>query len=1047
MRGFRTLLLLFLLFWALPSDIVAQYLSVRHLNRENSMPTQAVNDIARDSSGAIWMATNIGLFRYDGLNYERIRLYSQQNKEQLNQVKLVMIDRSGVIYLAFVNNGFGVLQEDGRLTHYKGYQADTVGLRNALIDDIVDLEDRVLLIFERNGFAFFHKEKKTFTYYVPTEHFDQLEKTMRMDIVYKGVADPLEPRDAWLTGVGGVYHWNHRTQEVSLYPLDPSFSTQPPSNEIYLHTDRKLYMGGWGKGLHIFDTRQLCWERRVASASGVDLSLITAIAPLSSEELWLCTRDYGIYSYHIPTSTCSLLLPLYKDLDASAELNHNIDAVVYKVMPIGDRSWCLMKAGRQGLAFVYRERQLFQKYQTGVSMHHLVAGKGEHDYLITNQPFFFKRHRKTAQLEQIAIARHLDDTGFKSGFLGPDKAFYIAGWRGLYRYDERARLARLKYLPVYDSLTRSDTDIQILSSFNQKDELIWLGTRRGLHRIKVEQSGWKEKWFTFFDTIPGSPPAKMVWFNDVHATPDGRLWTVNDVSVMMSADRGKTFSTFRQSDFQKSGVGIADFMTLAHDDNGRLWLGGVGEGLGYFNWRENGISAYYPLIMDKNAPLLSEVSDMTRDLHGNIWGIFQEGLFRLDAGTLEVQTFGKEFGLPEGGLFALDTVPGGQMYLGTEGGYFLFHPDSVLSSVSKPLVSVWQAYLIGMAEPDTLRGGQDLLLKYPQNGVQLRLAVQPFWLTARLHLRYRLIEGGQESDWTYLDNNNLISFWNMPPGNYRIEIQVADALGNYWPESTLEVKMEVLAAWWQTWWFRGLVLLILVGGLLGYLYRRQRAIQAELQFKKRLTELELASLRAQINPHFIFNSLNTVKWQVINGDRQTAEAYLDLFSTLVRRVLDYSTQSLISLEDEVDFLLQYVEMEQIRFKDAFVFQLELPDASDWTMIEVPPLVLQPYVENAIRHGLLPKAGKDKQIWLTIGLKEGYCHIHIRDNGIGRAAAQAARGSVDLLRTSRGMQISSDRFAGLSSTIFSDFRFEVNDLHDETGRPSGTEIHLSFQYLG
>jgi LytS/YehU family sensor histidine kinase len=163
--------------------------------------------------------------------------------------------------------------------------------------------------------------------------------------------------------------------------------------------------------------------------------------------------------------------------------------------------------------------------------------------------------------------------------------------------------------------------------------------------------------------------------------------------------------------------------------------------------------------------------------------------------------------------------------------------------------------------------------------------------------------------------------------------------------------------------------------------------------------------------------------------------------------LDYSTQSLISLEDEVDFLLQYVEMEQIRFKDAFVFQLELPDAADWTMIEVPPLVLQPYVENAIRHGLLPKAGKDKQIWLTIGLKEGYCHIYIRDNGIGRAAAQAARGGVDLLRTSRGMQISSDRFAGLSSTIFSDFRFAVNDLHDETGRPSGTEIHLSFQFFG
>lgn len=231
-------------------------------------------------------------------------------------------------------------------------------------------------------------------------------------------------------------------------------------------------------------------------------------------------------------------------------------------------------------------------------------------------------------------------------------------------------------------------------------------------------------------------------------------------------------------------------------------------------------------------------------------------------------------------------------------------------------------------------------------------------------------------------------------------------------------------------------------GLVSKAKKDQRRAESE----KKLTELELANLRIQMNPHFIFNSLNTVKLQVVGGQPKVAEAYLDRFSRLMRRVLEYSSRDFISLEDEIDFLREYVEMEQIRFKDAFSCDIETPDESlGWSFIQIPPMVLQPYVENAIRHGLLPLQSRQRKLRITVKLEGDKCILSILDNGIGRSAATAAKSSGLPFSNSRGMKISQDRLTRIAPLSLPDMKLEVLDLHDEHGQAAGTEVRISFSF--
>jgi hypothetical protein len=252
---------------------------------------------------------------------------------------------------------------------------------------------------------------------------------------------------------------------------------------------------------------------------------------------------------------------------------------------------------------------------------------------------------------------------------------------------------------------------------------------------------------------------------------------------------------------------------------------------------------------------------------------------------------------------------------------------------------------------------------------------------------------------------------------------------------------------------------ILIGGLLiaalsGFMIVKNLALkrkndkleskhrQAELQ--QHVTELEMQALRAQMNPHFIFNCLNSINRFILKNETEAASNYLTKFSRLIRMALTHSKKDFISLEDELEMLRLYLDMERLRFKDAFEYSITFKNSIDTGNVFVPPLLLQPFAENAIWHGLMHKDGHGHlDIELRVDNKMLTCTI--TDDGVGRNKAAEIKSRSAEKSKSMGLQITSERLALLNKETDQPTLFNIEDIINEDGKPAGTRVILKMNY--
>ncbi|NJB71656.1 tetratricopeptide (TPR) repeat protein [Saonia flava] len=230
--------------------------------------------------------------------------------------------------------------------------------------------------------------------------------------------------------------------------------------------------------------------------------------------------------------------------------------------------------------------------------------------------------------------------------------------------------------------------------------------------------------------------------------------------------------------------------------------------------------------------------------------------------------------------------------------------------------------------------------------------------------------------------------------------------------------------------------LALLAGILYILYR-----QYQLNNEKKVLTLEQSMLRSQMNPHFLFNSLNSIKLYIINNEKKNAVHYLNKFSKLVRKILEASSMKEISLADELETVELYMNIENIRFSNEIDFKISIDDAIDTHNIKIPSLILQPFLENAIWHGLSSKEG-EKKIELHISKEnQWFTKISVSDNGVGREMAQKIKEGKVLKRKSVGIDITKERLANFSKDYQNSFEVEMVDLYDDENQPAGTTVIL------
>ena len=480
---------------------------------------------------------------------------------------------------------------------------------------------------------------------------------------------------------------------------------------------------------------------------------------------------------------------------------------------------------------------------------------------------------------------------------------------------------------------------------------------------------------------------------------------------------------------REEGLMGKELRAFYEDAEGKLWIGTYGSGLYcYHNDRLTSINQM------KNARLNNDVFSLVKDRFGYLYMTSNHGLWRVKEKDLDDFYKGHlDYLIPfyycmETGILNEEFNGGFQNdYLETAGGslYFPSLQGVVRVKPEQPHFRKLSPAFNRVLVNDTLSPLTINSFRRSTYSIQFDFESVTFLNKYNVHYQYRLAHDGG-GDWSALQKETSVSFKMLPPGPYTLYLRAIDAHNDIEP-SVISFAFLIEPYLYETAWFKMLllflfVLLIFAVSLLSLRYYRRKAEERE-RIKRELAELELKAVQAQMNPHFIFNSLNSIKHYLYINDTRSADVFIDTFSVLLRDFLEYSNKDFIPLEKEAEMLASYLSLESMRMNPPFRYSIGLPP--ELHKLKVPTLLFQAFVENAVKHGIT-HSPEEGVIDISFRLVEGTVLCAISDNGIGRAKALVIRGQKS--HPSKGIGIVKDKIKIVKATHNLQVEVSMEDLH-------------------
>ncbi|WP_207511508.1 sensor histidine kinase [Longitalea luteola] len=473
---------------------------------------------------------------------------------------------------------------------------------------------------------------------------------------------------------------------------------------------------------------------------------------------------------------------------------------------------------------------------------------------------------------------------------------------------------------------------------------------------------------------------------------------------------------------------------FAPSADGRLWIATYGAGI----------------VCMKDRRLINRIttreglsSDICRTLFLNnhfLWAGTDKGLNKINISQTPypVTTYSTSDGLPTDIINAVH-VDGNTIYVGSPAGLTYFDETKVAnhSKCNLRLLSV----TVGN-KPQPLQDSYSL--RYLENSLKISYAGISFKSGGGIWYRYRL--KGLTDTWDSTVQT-VLEYPSIPPGNYEFELIAINKKGII--SNPVNIAFVIEAPFWQTLPFQVLIIAlaifitwILVSWRFRLLHKEE---QERTSLQQKLNELEQMALRAQMNPHFIFNCLNSIQNFIITNDLESSNWYLTEFAHLIRQTLDNSEKGTISLTNEIKYLKRYLELEMMRFGHSFSYTIDIDAEIEPDMAHIPTMILQPYIENSIRHGIRYKENGGGRIDIKFQKSnEGFVCI-IEDNGIGRKKAHAYKSQMHVEYQSKGMSLTAERINILNRQLIEPITIEINDLTNEKDQATGTRVTIRFPH--
>ncbi len=510
---------------------------------------------------------------------------------------------------------------------------------------------------------------------------------------------------------------------------------------------------------------------------------------------------------------------------------------------------------------------------------------------------------------------------------------------------------------------------------------------------------------------------------------------------------------------KNSGLSADAVRTIIEDSKGRIWVGTAGAGINCIEYGPK--LKVSKKISIESGMHSSNVYLMVFDANQNLIVGSESGLDILDLNeTNQVKSI-KHYGKSDGFL-GVETCQNsvwkdrdGKIWFGTINGASCYNLSNLQVNRTAPILSILDVQLFYESLSKTkfndviLPWSSYKTLHLPSDQNHLSFLFKGINLKNPEGVEYSWKMSGFENKWSPWTKEQRIVYSNMSPGKYTFLLRSRNEDGFINPKPEC-FSFTIATPFWKTGWF--IILEVILAILfIWFIIRvqtsriRKKANQAqkEAEFARNLLELEQKALRLQMNPHFIFNALNSIQGLIGTEHETKARYYLAKFSRLMRQILDNSRNTTISLEEEISTLENYLLIEQFCNGNRFEYEIIVDLETELNFIQIPPMLIQPFIENAIKHGFKYDAKDSRTGKITCLFREENDGITcvIRDNGIGReAAGKNQQASHEPQHVSRGFDVTKERL-DLLSTNSNGHEVKIVDLQDDNGTVIGTEVQL------
>lgn len=1000
--------LLILLFLAAIGNSIGQQFNMRTYTVKDGVSQSQVYALLQDSRGYLWMGTRGGgLTRYDGINF---KTFSQKEGLSNNYIYKIKEDAQHDLWIGTAN---GLAFYDGNsFSHFYPNGPDNP----VFIQDIAIQTPTEIWLASSVGVLLFDGEK-----------FRNISQELKLKTEITNAIYRDENQRIWFGTGSGLYRLNQSKNSFSV--TDFGSKSRFMKNAITsIRSDRKgkLWIGTYGDGVYCYSNNLFY---RIDLQKELYTQTILDIYIDHKGDCWFATLQKGVCHYSTSEKTFQFIS------EKEGLSNNHVRSIC---QDNAANFWFGTSGGGVCHYFGKQFTHYDQRSGLGGNFIYSVHKDAENRLWVGN----------SNQGVSVFQGKEFIQYNSSNGFISNKIKSIISDKNGIVYFGTEG-----KGVFAFDgenfSQIRGISQQYIRAFALDATGNLWIATA-GHGLLKYSEINGKTQ-LNSFTVSNGLLENRLT---SLHIDQRGRIWygtENNGIGYIFNDKPSKNFVR------KKNGLPSNSIRSLTEDKSGNLFVGTAGSGV-----------AFFPLYNSKPIIQTIGLSDGIRSLNVYLLTIDSKNnliigtetgldyLFLTENRTIQqIKHYGRGDGFTgiETCQNAVFNDNDGTIWFGTIQGLSHFNPHHLMKNEFEPITRITDVRLFYIPIQKTAyksflgawNAVEKLTLPHDQNHLSFDFFAVNFSNPEGVKYQWKLV--GFDAHWSPVTSEKSIVYSNLNPGKYTFLVRACNEDG-VWNRKPTQLFIEISTPFWLTWWFTICwILTAFVLILAAFRWRIKRIqfkaaeAQQKIQLEKEVLELEQKASRLQMNPHFIFNALNSIQSLIGSGNEQQARYFLAKFSRLMRQILANSRATVISLEEEISTLENYLLIEKFCTGDRFDYEIKSSNSIEKDYIQIPPMLIQPFVENAIKHGFkshpsLPENFRGK---ITISFEEFKNQLicAISDNGIGRKkAAELNLQSKETYHESTALKVIEERLSLVDENSSS---IEIHDVFDADNRCIGTKV--------